>query len=197
MKVNNRLLRRVSRTQFIAVSTATVVLGVLGGLVASASSTLPSASTPRPSTTAPQAKKTLPNPPGAELTAAGNNLNHIAPSCPSNESSCQANGIFSGTSAQLGNGSPISPQNYWVGTYQDQRVTLYAGQSRGKVGTAIVPGTGELYIVPMTGDASKVIVPNAPTWVKIDSVNGTLFILQRADGSTLTFDLATNTFSPG
>jgi hypothetical protein len=133
--------------------------------------------------------------------ASGANLNTSVPAC-AGSSACQLQGVSSNVQAPFPS-SQFRVSNEYSGVYNGQPVMIYAGEKRGADSPSAPPGSsasavvgGGIRVVIGT-DPSKLqefLAPNTPGPLSLSSVQDTTVLLQRLDGSTITFDLQTDTY---
>lgn len=94
----------------------------------------------------------------------------------------------------------------YQGPFNGQWISIYAGEEYGYsqgVPTGTEAGAIRVYRGPIDPSSSsesityvgEFFAPNAPSWIVITRVSGSTVTLKRADGSTTTFNLVTDTFS--
>jgi hypothetical protein len=99
--------------------------------------------------------------------------------------------------------SEFGVKNQYSGPYRGKWVNIYAGGKRAAPpDDSYTAGGIRVYLGPADPASTEHVsyvgefdAPNAPTWVKIVSVKGSQVLLERADGTHVTFDLDTKTFS--
>ena len=90
--------------------------------------------------------------------------------------------------------------NAYSGLYNGQYVTVYAGavlapDPTGTTAHGVFDGGGVRIGVNPSPTMPQFLAPATPGLLSIRAVTGGIVTLQREDGTTVTFNLATNTYS--
>ncbi len=89
--------------------------------------------------------------------------------------------------------------NAYSGMYNRQYVTVYAGAAlspdpTGRTAHGVPDGGGVRVSVDQSPTMREYLAPESQGLVSIEAVSGGVVTLQRADGTTVTFNLATDTY---
>jgi hypothetical protein len=119
---------------------------------------------------------------------------------PKGAGACRPVGIQSDAQASEMFGWTFGVVNSYSGVYDGQYVTVYAGAVLSVTDFLAnpdhVPKGGGVRVSVDQGSAwQQFLAPETQGFLHITAVNGGVLTLQREDGTTMTFDLATDTYS--
>jgi hypothetical protein len=109
-------------------------------------------------------------------------------------------GIFPDAQASEGFGWTFEVTNTYSGSFNGQIITVYSGAAlspdpTGRTAHGTPDGGGVRVITGGGTNGPQYLLPGTLGPLSIQSVNGGIVTLQRQDGTTVTFNLATDTYS--
>lgn len=131
---------------------------------------------------------------------------HVVPLCqngsqiPKGATACRVVGIYAAAQASGPMGWTFQVTNAYSGVYEGQYVTVYAGavlspDPTGTTAHGVPDGGGVRVSVDQSPTMRQFLAPETQGLLYIEAVSGGVVTLQREDGTTVTFNLTTDTYN--